>query len=184
MLRGQDAQLPGFTARVCADAGITLAQIQRFAVITGPGSFTGIRIGIAFARGLALALQKPCLGITSLEASLPPGQQGSALVLLPAQRRLPDLTFWVQSFRTGIAVSEPEEISAEALEQRLQAHPHILYGDVTAAHLVWPTLSIRPAVPTAQRAGVIAETRDPEHALPRARYVRDPDAALPASQTK
>lgn len=68
MNRGQDGRLPGFVADLATDAGTDLAEINRFVVVTGPGSFTGIRIGVAFARGLALAFRKPIVGLTSLEA--------------------------------------------------------------------------------------------------------------------
>ena len=54
MARGQDRQLPDFVERLLASAGVTLAEIDRIAVVTGPGSFTGIRIGVAYARGLSL----------------------------------------------------------------------------------------------------------------------------------
>mgnify|MGYP002626729361 CR=1 FL=1 len=45
-----------------------LAEIDRIAVTTGPGSFTGVRVGLSFARALALALGIPCVGVSTLEA--------------------------------------------------------------------------------------------------------------------
>jgi tRNA threonylcarbamoyladenosine biosynthesis protein TsaB len=53
-------------ARVIELAGLTLADIDVFAVGIGPGSFTGVRIGVATAKGLALAQNKPIVGVTSL----------------------------------------------------------------------------------------------------------------------
>ena len=55
-------------SRVMKRAGIEFADLDRIAVAKGPGSFTGTRIGIAAARGLALAVSKPLLGVNSLEA--------------------------------------------------------------------------------------------------------------------
>ena len=49
-------------------AGITFSQIDRFAVACGPGSFTGIRIGVSAVKGLAWGAEKPCVGVSTLAA--------------------------------------------------------------------------------------------------------------------
>jgi tRNA threonylcarbamoyladenosine biosynthesis protein TsaB len=72
MPRGQERRLPGLVAELCAEAGVTLAQLTRIGVVAGPGSFTGLRIGVAYARGLALVTGAKAVGITSLEAAIPP----------------------------------------------------------------------------------------------------------------
>ena len=53
---------------VMARAGLAFADLDRIAATVGPGSFTGLRVGVAFAKGLALALGKPTVGIGTLEA--------------------------------------------------------------------------------------------------------------------
>ena len=179
MARGQDAELPRLVQETLEQAGHTLDQIDRFAVITGPGSFTGIRVGVSFARGLALATAKPCLGVATLEATLPAGQQGSAIVALPAQKRPPDITFWTQTFRTGVATGAAQERSAEALQALLIERPHMVFGDVEALQAHLADLPIHVAVPTAIRAAQVAMQLDPDLRSASPTYARAPDAALP-----
>lgn len=49
-------------------AGVSLVDVERIAVTTGPGSFTGLRIGIATVKGLCMGAEKPCVGVSTLEA--------------------------------------------------------------------------------------------------------------------
>jgi tRNA threonylcarbamoyl adenosine modification protein YeaZ len=72
MLRGHAEALMPLIARVLDQARLTVAEIYRIAVTIGPGSFTGLRVGIAAARGLALASGKPAVGITTLAALAAP----------------------------------------------------------------------------------------------------------------
>ncbi len=183
MTRGQDAQLPGLVDRLLQRTETTLGEIDRFAVVTGPGSFTGIRVGVAFARGLSLATGAPSIGVTSLEAALPDGQQGSAIVALPAQKRPPDITFWTQTFRTGMPTGEATEMSAAHLNAKLSEHPHLVFGDTEALSAHLEGAQIHAATPTARRAAQFAATLDPEVHPARPTYARNPDAALPGSKT-
>jgi len=68
MERGHAEALPPMVAEVIRQAGLGFSQIDRIAVTTGPGTFTGVRIGLAFARGLGLARGIPVIGIDSLSA--------------------------------------------------------------------------------------------------------------------
>jgi len=68
MERGHAEALAPMVEAVMAAGGLSFAALDRLAVTTGPGSFTGQRVGLAFMRGLRLALQKPLLGVTSLAA--------------------------------------------------------------------------------------------------------------------
>lgn len=72
MERGHSEALMPMVARVLAASGIGFAEIDRFAVTTGPGSFTGLRIGIAAARGFALVHGKPAVGVSTLAAFAAP----------------------------------------------------------------------------------------------------------------
>jgi tRNA threonylcarbamoyladenosine biosynthesis protein TsaB len=76
MTRGQAERLMPLLEEVLAEAGIVWGDLARIGVGVGPGNFTGIRIGVSAARGLALALEIPAIGVTgfqaiSLDASAP-----------------------------------------------------------------------------------------------------------------
>lgn len=179
MVRGQDARLPDLVKTLLHRSAVSLSQIDRFAVVTGPGSFTGIRVGVAFARGLALAGEKPCVGVTSMEAALPIGQQGSAIVALPAQKRPPDITFWTQTFRTGSATGPAQETRLDELNTLLGDRPHMLYGPVLALKAHFESGLIHDATPTALGAARVAAQLDPVDRPAHPTYARAPDAALP-----
>ena len=66
--RGQAALLPGLAEAVLTEAGLTAAELDLVAVTVGPGSFTGIRAGLALAHGIALAANIPVIGVTIGEA--------------------------------------------------------------------------------------------------------------------
>jgi tRNA threonylcarbamoyladenosine biosynthesis protein TsaB len=72
MTRGHAEALMPMLRRVTERAGVTVQALDRIAVTVGPGSFTGLRVGIAAARGLALAAGKPAVGITTLAAFAAP----------------------------------------------------------------------------------------------------------------
>ncbi|MET3589768.1 tRNA threonylcarbamoyl adenosine modification protein YeaZ [Bartonella silvatica] len=66
--KGHAERLIGYIAQITEQAHITLDQIDRIAVNIGPGSFTGVRVGVSTARALALALEIPAVGVSALEA--------------------------------------------------------------------------------------------------------------------
>jgi tRNA threonylcarbamoyladenosine biosynthesis protein TsaB len=66
MVRGHAEALMPLIARVMDEAEIEFKELDRIAVTVGPGSFTGLRVGISAARGIALAAAKPAVGLTTL----------------------------------------------------------------------------------------------------------------------
>ena len=72
MKRGHAEALMPLIARVIRQAGIAFAALDRIAVTTGPGSFTGLRVGLSAARGIALAADKPVVGLSTLTAYAAP----------------------------------------------------------------------------------------------------------------
>ncbi len=101
------ARLPGDLMALVEHAGVTLAEVDLFAVATGPGSFTGLRIGIATMQGLAFAAGKPLIGISGFDAL-------SATTHYPLPT--PRIAAWVDAWRgevyaalfeAGAAAPEP-----------------------------------------------------------------------------
>jgi len=68
MDRGHAERLAPMVDEAMHESGLTFSDLERLAVTTGPGTFTGQRVGLAFARGLRVALKLPLTGITTLEA--------------------------------------------------------------------------------------------------------------------
>ena len=66
MVRGHAEALIPLIAKVMAEANTAFSELDRIAVTTGPGSFTGLRVGISAARGIALSTDKPAFGLTTL----------------------------------------------------------------------------------------------------------------------
>ncbi|MEL6569826.1 MAG: tRNA (adenosine(37)-N6)-threonylcarbamoyltransferase complex dimerization subunit type 1 TsaB [Pseudomonadota bacterium] len=169
---GQDARLPALVEATLATAGAQMTNLFQIAVCVGPGSFTGVRIGVAYARGLALALKKPCIGVTSLQACIDPAElQAPLRVALQAKKRPPDLSFWTQLMGPGLVSTAPEEWPLGALA----ACSHPLMSD--AQDLVPSPMGI--AEPSAIRVAAWGAVLSPEGAPPSPAYVRPPDAALP-----
>src|SRR4029077_3300542 len=68
MERGHAEVLAPMVDETMVAAGISYSDLERLGVTTGPGTFTGQRVGVAFMRGLRVALQRPLIGVTSLSA--------------------------------------------------------------------------------------------------------------------
>ena len=68
MERGHAEALAPMVEEAMAESGLAFAALERLAVTVGPGTFTGQRVGLAFMRGLRIALKKPLVGITTLAA--------------------------------------------------------------------------------------------------------------------
>ncbi len=106
---------------VMGEADFDYANLDLIAVTIGPGSFTGVRIGLATARGLALASNVPLVGITTLEAlaaaPTPDEQQGRVILSTPDARR--DQVYGQFFQEDGQAVGAPFATAAKTLPDRL-----------------------------------------------------------------
>jgi tRNA threonylcarbamoyl adenosine modification protein YeaZ len=99
--RGQAERLLPMLEEALAEAGVGWGDLDGIGVCTGPGNFTGVRIAVAAARGLALALGVPAVGVTAFEALAEPA--GYATVAILDRRG----TVFVQRFRDGEPLGEP-----------------------------------------------------------------------------
>jgi tRNA threonylcarbamoyladenosine biosynthesis protein TsaB len=79
MDRGHAERLAPMVREVMQEAGIGFPALDRLGVTTGPGTFTGQRVGISFMRGLRIALKRPLVGVTTLECMLAAALQTSGL---------------------------------------------------------------------------------------------------------
>src|SRR6267154_3939425 len=97
MKRGHAEALMPLIARVIKEAGIAFASFDRIAVTTGPGSFTGLRVGLSAARGIALAADKPVVGLTTLAAYAAPvvGENGEHPIISAIDARHDHVYFQV-----------------------------------------------------------------------------------------
>lgn len=175
MARGQAEALVPMISAVIAEAGIEFAALDAIATTVGPGSFTGLRIGLATARGLALAAGKPLIAVTSFEAfraAAPPG----ALTVLIDSRRGP---LFVQEFdEMGRAAGEACALEPDAASAFLAARTGGRAGDGV------PLLPGNLEAPGRIRAEAVARAALNLDATARARpalplYLRAPDVTLP-----
>jgi len=179
MARGHQERLAPMAREVMADAGLAFDRLDRIAVTVGPGSFTGLRIGIAFAKGLAFALGRPTVGIGALEAL---AAEASGLVFPAIDARRGQL--YLQAFDDGRALMAPDALSAEVAAARLaelsQGRPFTLVGSGAALLAdVSPTARVISAEGAdARNVARMAAVREPAPLKPL--YLRAPDARLPA----
>jgi tRNA threonylcarbamoyl adenosine modification protein YeaZ len=118
--KGHAEHLMAVVAEALDKAGAAYGDLDAIAVSVGPGSFTGVRVGVAAARGLALALNVPAVGISTLEAiaaeALPEAAGIPITVALDAGRG----QLYLQHFDAGAAaVSGPEAVAVDAAAARI-----------------------------------------------------------------
>ncbi len=163
MQRGQAERLAPMVREIMQDARADFDQLDRIAVTTGPGSFTGVRVGLSFARGLALALAKPCIGVSTLEAlALQEGEAGlrAALIETPGGA-------YLALYEDGATVIAPTPIERGAHESML-----------ARAAAGRPVNLIRPNIDAAALARRAARL-EPARYKPDPAYLRAPHVTPP-----
>lgn len=189
MPRGHAEALMPMIARTVAAAGTKLRDIDLVAVTVGPGSFTGLRAGLAAARGLAMALARPCAGVTTLEAI-------AAAVATNSRRHEPLLValdskrgqLFVQMFDAcGTASDDPGVCAPDELRERVPQDPVAIVGDaaeiaamaLTRAGVRAHAVNAPPQPDPGLVAMIAARRRDTGDLPPVPLYLRSPDAKRP-----
>jgi len=187
MKRGHAEALMPLIARVIKQAGIAFASFDRIAVTTGPGSFTGLRVGLSAARGIALAADKTVVGLTTLAAYAAPVVSDNAgrPVISAIDARHDQVYFQVVS-GDGRSLIRPRVAPIEeALRASRFGAPHLVGNAAGILADRWPTDALPPFRVDAQPAPDIAWVAwlgaavNPDTAPARPYYLRAPDAKLP-----
>lgn len=193
MSRGQSERLMPMVREVLSEAGADFPDLDLLAVTTGPGAFTGLRIGLAAARGMALAGDLACFGVTTLDAvaagvSETERQKANVLVVLDSKRA----EVYAQAFRSDLRpLSEvqalmPADLAALTANGEGDADRVLVAGDGAGQVIqalkdkgIEAVLSTAPGVPDAATVAAIAAERwssdQPAEPL-RPLYLRPPDA--------
>jgi tRNA threonylcarbamoyladenosine biosynthesis protein TsaB len=187
MKRGHAEALMPLIARVMKASAVAFASLDRIAVTTGPGSFTGLRVGLSAARGIALAAAKPVVGLTTLTAYAAPVVAGnSGQPIMSAIDARHDHVYFQVVSGDGSSLIKPKVAPiAEALEAHRLGALHLVGNAATILAERWPADAPPPfkvdpqAAPDIGWVAWLGAAVNPETAPARPYYLRAPDAKPP-----
>lgn len=184
MTRGHQERIAVLAREVAAEAGVKFADLTRIAVTVGPGSFTGLRVGLSFAKGLATALSIPCVGINTLEAlAASAGASGFVAGVLDAKMG----QVYLQVFDGGKALMAPDAlevgVAAARLAELYSGGPATLVGSgaLLVAEVLPQAEVVTLAYPDPAAIARLAAARPAPSHSPRPLYLRAPYAVAPAA---
>jgi tRNA threonylcarbamoyladenosine biosynthesis protein TsaB len=184
MKRGHAEALMPLIARVMQASGVAFASLDRIAVTTGPGSFTGLRVGLSAARGIALAANKPVVGVTTLTAFAAPvvSESGEQPVISAIDARHDQVYFQVVSGNGSSLVRPRVAPIEEALGASRFGAPYLVGNAAGILSQRWPVHALPPFKVDAQPApdiawvGWLGAAVSPDTAPAKPYYLRAPDA--------
>jgi tRNA threonylcarbamoyladenosine biosynthesis protein TsaB len=191
MARGHAERLLPMVREVAAEAGLGFDAFDLFAVTVGPGHFTGLRVGLAAAQGLALAWGRPLAGVTTLEAVAASAPAGHVPLVVALESKRADL--YVQAFIAGRALGPPASLTPDRLSAHAWPPGELALAGDGAARLQ-PILAaagrysvrVGPEGPDAEAVARLAAARHGTAAGLAAEplYLRPPDVTLPKASSR
>jgi len=184
MIRGHAEALMPLLARVMKASGVAFRDLDRIVVTTGPGSFTGLRVGLSAARGLALATGIPAVGVSTLSAYAAPylgvDDKSPVVAAIDARHANVYLQVFAPGGRTTIA---PRLAALSDAVRAASATAACLVGSAAQAVAAGLAKAAPPPVSidaraapeiawVAQIGAVVPEASEP----PKPQYLRAPDA--------
>ena len=184
MLRGHAEALLPLVSRVMSEAGMEFGALDRIAVTVGPGSFTGLRVGVSAARGIAVAAGKPAVGLTTLAALAAPYIAVDDVTPLVAAIDARNDQVYMQMFgAAGRSLIQPRVASLrEAVRDAANARARLVGSAAAMMAAAWPASVQQPPVVDAARAPIIdwvahlGAAAAQALSLPKPLYLRAPDA--------
>ncbi|MGZ3411207.1 MAG: tRNA (adenosine(37)-N6)-threonylcarbamoyltransferase complex dimerization subunit type 1 TsaB [Xanthobacteraceae bacterium] len=190
MVRGHAEALLPLVERVIANAAVEFIELDRIVVTVGPGSFTGLRVGVSAARGIALAAGKPAVGITTLRAFAMPhtgaGREGTILACIDARH---DHVYFQPFDAMGDALDEARIILARDVASAApEGRVRIVGNAGKMIDAVWPTERTEPIITQTDAPDIVWVARlgarnELAHEFPKPFYLRAPEARPPAPTT-
>jgi len=193
MQRGHAEALAPMVERVMRQSGTPFSRLDRIAVTTGPGTFTGQRVGLAFARALGVALAKPVIGVTTLDvmAEQALAAQPLAFAIAASDAKRGEIYLGARSANSETLIA-PELIATEAaaacIEQFTNSDVRSFALAGTAADILAPILrahGLDPVDSLVRQPDAIFVAKlaadAPPGQTPKPLYLRAPDAKLPGT---
>ena len=186
MDRGQAEALAPMVQETMESAGVAFKDLARIAVTTGPGTFTGVRIGLAMARGLGVALSIPMTGINSLAAIACNDTAGDLPIVVAVDARASEIYF-ASYDALGHELKAPVIVALTEAHKLMPTHPVKMLG--TAADLLLSKINDKQHVrsdagdlPIAANFVKLAANIPASAVPPEPLYLRPPDVKPQATK--